>query len=224
MSGDEGWNYVNRLNPPLFSACVSPWHRYPLTSVVVIFVFKSLRLVLLYCWHLLRMFTYFPPCCIINWNKRIKYSFYFRKTLSRCILNGIINSWIKTIRCFLPFYIIFDRFGSFQILCTIKLHDHRIEPGTALQCKIKNSSCHRQSSVQVWSGIRAAKSSVFCVVFYRPLFIILSLFLWSLHCLPFFELWLPITLLASANFLTCWHIQTPLYYSSYQIYLTVIYM
>ena len=64
--------------------------------------------------------------------------------LSRCILNGRINSWIKTIRCFLLFYIIFDRFGSFQILCTIKLHDHRIEPGTALQCKIKDSSCHRQ--------------------------------------------------------------------------------
>jgi hypothetical protein len=159
---------------PLYVLPVSPGPRYSLTSVVVIFVFKPLRLVLWYCWHLLRIYPYFSPCCIINWNKQINYSIYFRKTLSRCILNGIINSWIKTIRCFLPFYIIFDRFGSFQILCTIRLHDHRIEPGTALQCKIKDSSCHRQSSVQVWSGLRAAKSSVFCVVFNRPLFIILS--------------------------------------------------
>ena len=65
------------------------------------------------------------------------------------------------------------------------------KPGTAIQCKSKDSSCHRQSSVQVLSGIRAAQSSVFCVVFCRPLFIILSFFVWPLHCLPFFDLWLP---------------------------------
>ena len=41
----------------------------------------------------------------------------------------------------------------------------------------------------------------FCVVFCRPLvFIILSFFVWPLHCLPFFDLWLPITLLASTIF------------------------
>jgi hypothetical protein len=94
---------------------------------------------------------------------------------------------------------IFDRFGSFQILCTIRPDDHRIEPGTAIQCKTKDSSCHRQSSVRFWSGIRAAKSLVFCVVFYRSLFINLSFFCWSLHCMPFFELWLPITFLASTK-------------------------
>ena len=130
---------------PLYVLPVSPGPRYSLTSVVVIFVFKPLRLVLWYCWHLLRIYPYFSPCCIINWNKQINYSIYFRKTLSRCILNGIINSWIKTIRCLLLFYIIFYRFGSFQILCTIRPDDHRIEPGTALQCKTKDSSCHRQS-------------------------------------------------------------------------------
>jgi hypothetical protein len=53
-----------------------------------------------------------------------------------------------------------------------KLADHRTKPGTAIQCKTKDSSCHRQSSVQVLSGIRAAQTSVFCVVFCRPLFII----------------------------------------------------
>jgi hypothetical protein len=35
-------------------------------------------------------------CSVINCyrfdNKRINYSIYFRKTLSRCIMNGIINS------------------------------------------------------------------------------------------------------------------------------------
>jgi hypothetical protein len=39
------------------------------------------------------------------------------------------------------------------------------KPGTATQCKTKDSSCHRQSSVRALSGIRAAQSSVFCVVF-----------------------------------------------------------
>jgi hypothetical protein len=53
---------------------------------------------------------------------------------------------------------------------------------------------------RVLRGIRAAQSSVFCVVFCRPLFIILSFFAWPLHCLPFFDIWLPITLLASTNF------------------------
>ena len=56
------------------------------------------------------------------------------------------------------------------------------------------------SSVRVLSGIRAAQSSVFCVVFCRPLFIILSFFVWPLHCLPFCDLWLPTTLMASTNF------------------------
>jgi hypothetical protein len=50
MSGGGGeWNYINKFNPPLVSACVSPGPRYPLTSVVVSFVFKSLRLIFLYC-------------------------------------------------------------------------------------------------------------------------------------------------------------------------------
>ena len=81
-----------------------------------------------------------------------------------------------------------------QILVAFKYFvqsDWRIiikEPGTAIQCKTKDSSCHRQSSIRVLSGIRAAQSSVFCVVFCRPLFIILSFFVWPLHCLPFFDL------------------------------------
>ena len=53
------------------------------------------------------------------------------------------------------------------------LYNHRTKPGTAIQCKTKDSSCHRQSSVGFYVGlIRAAQSSVFCVVFCRPLFII----------------------------------------------------
>jgi hypothetical protein len=50
-------------------------------------------------------------------------------------------------------------FGSIQMFCTIRLADHRKKPGTAIQCKTKDSSCHRQSSVQVLSGIRSAQSS-----------------------------------------------------------------
>jgi hypothetical protein len=57
---------------------------------------------------------------------------------------------------------------AIQIFCTIRLVDHRTKPGTAIQCKTKDSSCHRQSSVRVLSRILAAQSSVFCIVFYRP--------------------------------------------------------
>ena len=67
-------------------------------------------------------------------------------------------------------------FGSIQIFCTIRLANHRKKPGTATQCKTKDSSCHRQSSVRALSGIRAAQPSVFCVVFCRPLFIHFVLF------------------------------------------------
>jgi hypothetical protein len=48
--------------------------------------------------------------------------------------------------------------------------------------------------VRVLSGTRAAQSSVFCVVFFRPLFIIFSFFDWPLHCLPVFDLWLHLTI------------------------------
>ena len=89
-------------------------------------------------------------------------------------------------------------FGIIQIFCTIRLTGHRIEPGTAVQCKTKDSSWHRQSSVQVWSGISAAQSSVFCVMFLEHCLSFFSF--WPLHCPPVFELWLPITLWTSTNF------------------------
>ena len=58
----------------------------------------------------------------------------------------------------------------------MRLAHHGTKPGTAIQCKTKGSSCHRQSFVRVLSVIRAAQSSVFCVFFFRPLFIIFFLF------------------------------------------------
>ena len=42
--------------------------------------------------------------------------------------------------------------------------------------------------------------SFLCSFCRPPLFIILSPFVWPLHCLPFFDIWFPITLLASTNF------------------------
>ena len=78
------------------------------------------------------------------------------------------------------------------MFCTIRLANYGTQPGTAIQCKTKGSSCHQQSSVRVLSVIRAAQSSVFCVVFLKPLFIIFSFFDWPLHCIP-------ITLLASTK-------------------------
>ena len=43
----------------------------------------------------------------------------------------------------------------------------------------------QQSSPPVFSGVRVARAIVFCVVFCRSLFVLLSSFLWSLSCLSF---------------------------------------
>jgi len=115
--------------------------------------------------------------------------------LSRCIINGITyDQWLDkrkfAVSCY--FKLFSTDLGSTQIFCTIRLADRGTKPGTAMQCKTKGSSCHRQSSVRFLSVIRAAQSSVFCVVFLRPLFIIFSFFDWLLHCIP-------ITLLTSTN-------------------------
>ena len=67
-----------------------------------------------------------------------------------------------------------------QILVAFK---YFVQSDWRIIVKTKDSSCHRHNSVPILSGIRAAQSSVFCVVFCRPLFIILSFFVWPLHCL-----------------------------------------
>jgi len=43
-------------------------------------------------------------------------------------------------------------------------------------------------SPPVFSGVSLARSLVFCVVFYRSLFVLLAFFFWQLLCLPFFDL------------------------------------
>ena len=100
--------------------------------------------------------------------------------LSRCIIKGIAyDQWLNKENSlflttfFLYFKLFSTKFGSTQIFCTIRLADHGTKPGTAIQCKTKGSSCHRQSSVRILSRIRAAQSSVFCVVFFLD------------HCLSF---------------------------------------
>ena len=50
----------------------------------------------------------------------------------------------------------------------------------------------------VFSGVRVARS-VFCVIFYRSLFVLLYFFFCLLNCLSFFDLWPLITPLASSN-------------------------
>ena len=43
-------------------------------------------------------------------------------------------------------------------------------------------------SPPVFSGVRATRTLVFCVVFYRSLIVLLSCFFWQLCCLSFFDL------------------------------------
>jgi hypothetical protein len=51
----------------------------------------------------------------------------------------------------------------------------------------------------VFSGVRVALSLVFCVVFCRSLFVLLSFFFWPLYCLFVFDLRTLITPLVSSN-------------------------
>ena len=51
----------------------------------------------------------------------------------------------------------------------------------------------------VFSGVPVAQTFVFCVVFYRSLFVLSSFSCWTLHCLSL-ELRLLMTLLVFSNF------------------------
>jgi hypothetical protein len=61
------------------------------------------------------------------------------------------------------------------------------------------TSTKHPSSHPVFSGIRVARSIVFCVVLYRLLFVLFSLVIWPLYCLSF-DLQLLINPLVSSNF------------------------
>ena len=55
------------------------------------------------------------------------------------------------------------------------------------------------SSLSVFGGVRVARSLVFCAVFCRLFFLLLSFFFWPLCCLSFFYLRIPTTALVSSN-------------------------
>jgi hypothetical protein len=57
------------------------------------------------------------------------------------------------------------------------------------------------SSHSIFSGVRVARSLVFCVLFCRSLFVLLSFLFWPLCCLFFFDLRILITPLVLSNFL-----------------------
>ena len=49
--------------------------------------------------------------------------------------------------------------------------------------------------IPVVSGVRVVRSSIFCVMFCRSLFVLLSFFYWSLHCLSYYGFWLSLCFL-----------------------------
>jgi hypothetical protein len=51
-----------------------------------------------------------------------------------------------------------------------------------------------------WIGVRIGRSLVLCAMFCRWLLVLLSIYFWSLYCLPFFDLRLLITPLVSLSF------------------------
>jgi hypothetical protein len=79
-----------------------------------------------------------------------------------CSLRGSISENTGTLKWKFAVSFYFKLFSTYfsstQICCTIRLADHGTKPGTAIQCKTKDSSCHRQSYVRVLNVIRAAQS------------------------------------------------------------------
>ena len=57
------------------------------------------------------------------------------------------------------------------------------------------------SSPLVFSWVCVARSSVFCVMFCRSLFLLLFFFFWPLYCLSFYDLQIPTTPLVFSLFL-----------------------
>jgi hypothetical protein len=57
-----------------------------------------------------------------------------------------------------------------------------------------------QSSPPMFSGVRVARSLIFCVVLCRSLHVMLSFFIWSLYYLSFFDLLLLSISLVSSTF------------------------
>ena len=74
------------------------------------------------------------------------------------------------------------------------------------------------SSPPVFSGVRVARSFIFCVMFCRSLFALLFFFFLLLCCLPFFDLLLLITPLVSSDYhfgifwLPLWYLLITLWY------------
>ena len=66
-------------------------------------------------------------------------------------------------------------------------------------------------SLPDFSGIRVARSFVFCVMFCRSLFVLLFFFLWQLCCRSFLDLRLLITSLVSSCFFLYCASESPIY-------------
>jgi hypothetical protein len=108
--------------------------------------------------------------------------------------------------------------GVMFYLCYLYLFKYT---GVRHDFHVRWCSCHLKVTWQVWhveqelltllgnlssppvlSGVHVAWSLVFCVMFYRSLFVLLSFLLWLLYCFFFFDLRLLITPLVSSNFFT----------------------
>jgi hypothetical protein len=57
--------------------------------------------------------------------------------------------------------------------------------------------------IPCFCGVRVARSLVFCVMFCRSLFVLLTFFFWPLYCMSFFDLQYLITPLVTPNISFC---------------------
>ena len=67
-------------------------------------------------------------------------------------------------------------------------------------CLLKKYYAYSLCKMRVFSGVRVARSLVFCVMFCRSLFVILTFFFWPVCCLFFSDLRNLSTPLVSSNF------------------------
>ena len=119
------------------------------------------------------------------------------KSFLRKGFNDLVNRYGISDHRYVPFVVftIWSFLHSWRISGFVRRVTRRV---LHVEQELLTSTKH-PSSHPVFSGIRVARSIVFCVVLYRLLFVLFSLVIWPLYCLSF-DLQLLINPLVSSNF------------------------
>jgi len=147
----------------------------------------------------------FSLTTFIYMKKQMKAHIYFILEFSNSL--HVRHWYIKlyiSLELFLLEIVMFGKWYIFFVLANLIFYIQNVL-GKYVSCSYAETLIYYIISAQIlppgFSGISVVQSLVFCVVFSRLLFFLLSFFVfWPLHWLSFFELQLVITTLVYSNF------------------------